>query len=134
MLGEIKSAATQLSSVSDTPCVLELHPTSYGLADVLFPAAPPAPRGARLVLGVVGMSESRDEDQEAIVSRGSENSATESSSSQPGSALSAVVRPSGHNRMHNLPPQKRRGNKAVRNRSLLTAAGWTMIDRTHECG
>ena len=44
------------------------------------------------------------------------------------------VRPSGHNRMHNLPPQKRRGNKAVRNRSLLTAAGWTMIDRTHECG
>jgi hypothetical protein len=134
MLGEIKSAATQLSSVSDTSSVLELHPTSYGLADVLFPAAPPAPQGARLVLGVVGMSESRDEDQEAIVSRGSENSATESSSSQPGSALSAVVRPSGHNRMHNLPPQKRRGNKAVRNRSLLTAAGWTMIDRIHECG
>ena len=133
MLGEIKSAATQLSSVSDTSSVLELHPTSYGLADVLFPAAPPAPRGARLVLGIVGISESTDEDQEAILSRGSEISATESSSSQPGSALSGVVRPSGHNRMH-LPPQKRRGNKALRNRSLLTAAGWTVIDRTHECG
>jgi hypothetical protein len=128
MSDDMNTTATQSGGeISEPYAVPVQHATSYGLADVLFPASPPKPKGARLVLGVIGMSDGSTEEQETAPRIAVTGPARDDvGASHPVEGIHAThPRPADHTRMHSVPPQKRRGNKAVRNRSLLVAAGLT---------
>jgi hypothetical protein len=125
MLDPTKSAATEAGSNPEATPAQGTHATSYGLADVLFPAVPPKPKGARLVLGVIGTSEIASEELQPPSPEPAPLACEEGMENGAGTALPEVARATDHTRTHPVPPPKRRGNKAVRNRSLLIAAGWT---------
>lgn len=107
--------------LDEVPPVDDVLQPSYGIADVLFPVTPPAPKGARLVLGSVGLRSSSPEELYAERERPPALPETASMAETVEAMLSVVpIEFATRTALH----RKRGRNKAARNKSLLAAAGW----------